>query len=81
MAQGSDILAKISAVGASLDTLKATFDKAMETVSSTVPAGHAAVLETFSGPLDDLAKQILALGAEFESRIKKLPVPGDTPSA
>jgi hypothetical protein len=81
MAQGSDILAKITAVSASIDAMKTKFDTAMADISATVPAGHAAVLDTLSGPLDDLATKITALGAEFEAKIKALPIPGAPPVA
>ncbi len=79
MAQSSDILAKITAVSATIDAMKAKFDTAMETMMATVPAGHAAVLDTLTGPLDDLAAKITALGVEFEAKIKELPVPGVMP--
>lgn len=78
--QGSDILAKITAVSATIDAMKTKFDTAMDTMTATVPAGHAAVLDTLSGPLDDLATKIIALGAEFEAKIKALPVPGTAPT-
>lgn len=81
MAQGSDILAKITAVTASIEAMKTKFDTAMTDMVATVPAGHAAVLDTFVAPLDDLAAKITALGAEFEAKIKALPVPGATPVA
>jgi hypothetical protein len=75
MAQSTDILAKITAVSTLIDAMKAKFDTAME----TIPAGHAAVLDTLAGPLDDLAAKITALGAEFEAKVKAA-APG-TPAA
>jgi hypothetical protein len=81
MAQASDILAKIMAIGTSLDAMKTTFDKAMADVSETVPAGHAAVLDTLTPALDEIATKIVALGPEMAAKIKALPVPGATPPA
>jgi hypothetical protein len=81
MAQASDILAKITAVVASIDAMKTKFDTAMTDMVATVPAGHAAVLDTLVAPLDDLATKIMTLGSEFEAKIKALPVPGTTPTA
>lgn len=76
MAQGSEILAKIMAVSASIDSIKETFDKAMADMAATLPAGHEAVLDTFAAPLDELATKVSTLGSEFQASIKSLPVPG-----
>jgi len=81
MATSSDILAKITAISTTIDALKTKFDTAMTDMVATVPAGHAAVLDTFVAPLDELATKITALGAEFEAKIKALPVPGAPPVA
>jgi hypothetical protein len=79
MAQASDIIAKITAIGASLDTMKATFDKTMTDMSAILPGGHAAVMDTLTGPLDEMLTKIAAFGVEMEAKIKALPVPGATP--
>ena len=76
MAQASDILAKIAAIGTSIDTMKATFDKAMADMSATLPGGHAAVLDTLTAPLDEIVTKVGSLGTEMEAKIKALPVPG-----
>jgi hypothetical protein len=94
MAQGSDILAKIATLqtsadknSASLDTLKTDLDKVIADVSATVPAGHAAVLDTLVGPLDkvqatqdEVDKKIAALNEEAAAKIGVISVPGQGPS-
>jgi hypothetical protein len=75
MAQGSEILTKIAGIAQSVDAMKATFDKVANDVAATVPAGHAAVLDTFIAPLDDIATRI----ANFEqgiAKLKSIQVPG-----
>jgi hypothetical protein len=81
MAQASDILAKISAVSVSLDTMKANFDKAMLDMSAVLPGGHSAVMDTLTAPLDEMLAKISALGVEIEAKVKALPVPGAPPVA
>jgi hypothetical protein len=76
MAQAADILAKIAAIGTSIDAMKATFDKAMADMSATLPGGHAAVLDTLTAPLDEIVTKVGTLGTEMEAKIKALPVPG-----
>jgi hypothetical protein len=84
--QQGDILAKVTAISASIEEMKTRFDTAMTDMVATVPAGHTAVLDTFVAPLDDLAMKIVALGAEFEAKVteaktKITPVPGAAPVA
>jgi hypothetical protein len=81
MAQASDTLAKITAAVTLLETMKTNLDKVLADYSATAPAGHAAVLDTFTAPLDDLATKISAFGTDMEAKIKALPVPGATPAA
>jgi hypothetical protein len=80
MAQSSEILAKIAEISTSLDTMKANFEKSLAGASETIPAGHAAVLDTFVGPLDDMHKKITALEGEMIARVQVIPVPGVGPS-
>jgi hypothetical protein len=79
MAQASDIIAKIAALSASFDTFKAAFDKEVADMSTTLPAGHAAVLDTFVAPLDELKAKMDMLGGEVPAKIKAMPVPGTSP--
>ena len=74
MAQGSDIDAKITALAQSFETMKATFDKAMEDVAATVPAGHAAVLDGFVKPLDDLKAKFDAFNGEIPAKVGTISV-------
>lgn len=80
MTQGSEILAKIADVSTSLDTLKTNLEKTLAGASETIPAGHAAVLDTFVGPLDGLKKKIADLEGEMTARVGVIPVPGQGPS-
>ena len=81
MAQASDILAKITAVSASLDAMKTKFETAMADMSSVLPGGHSAVMDTLVAPLEAVMTKADALGTEMEAKIKALPVPGVTPAA
>ena len=76
MAQASDILAKITAISTSLDAMKTSFEKILTDYAATAPAGHAAVLDTFTPALDEIATKIGTLGPEMEAKIKALPIPG-----
>ncbi len=76
MAQSSDILAKITAMNTSVDMLKTEVEKAIAGISETVPAGHAAVLDTFVGPMDEVITKVTALAAEIPAKLGSVPVPG-----
>jgi hypothetical protein len=80
MAQGSEILAKCTEINTALDAMKANFEKSLAGASETIPAGHAAVLDTFVGPLEDIHKKIIALEGEMIARVQVIPVPGVGPS-
>jgi hypothetical protein len=80
MAQSSEILGKITDISTSLDTLKTNLEKALAGASETIPAGHAAVLDTFVGPLDDLHKKIAGIESEMTARVQVIPVPGQGPT-
>ena len=81
MAQAADILAKITTALTTIETVKANLDKVLTDYSATAPAGHAAVLDTLVAPIDEVVTKVAALGTEFETKIKALPVPGATPPA
>jgi hypothetical protein len=76
MALGTDILAKLTATSGSFDTFKATFEKELADISATVPAGHAAVLDGFVGPLDELKAKIDALTQDIPAKMAAVQVPG-----
>jgi len=77
MAQGTEILTKITALGTSFDTMKGTFDKIMTDMGTVIPAGHAAALDAFVAPLDEMHAKIGTFEQEMEAKIKAaIPVPG-----